>query len=118
MRTYLLSGALPRDNVQVSMHARAFTLVIRESVDSPCMDGTDTPYCVIKTSKNQLSTNLSQSISFRFILFRCSATTRLSNSLKSIAEVLNWKVAKLPNCSFSYFQMDYLKLLAHNGCIS
>ncbi len=52
---------------------------IRESVDSLCRDGTDTPYSVIQTeaSKNLLTTNLPQCISFHrhlSFIFGCSAT--------------------------------------------
>ena len=78
-------------------------IYIRESVDSLCRDGMDTPYTQYKIN---VSKSL-QKISFKFLKgsnlhFRgFLQPTRLTKLPKSFAKVENWKLAELPVCSRS-----------------
>ena len=77
--------------------------IIRESVDSLCRDGTDTPYTQYKIkvfkSLQKITFKLSWAPNLHFRGFL--QPTRLPKWPKSFVKVESWKVAEIPVCSRS-----------------
>ena len=79
------------------------SVCIRESVDSLCRDGTDTPYTQYKIkvfkSLQKITFKLSKAPNLHFR--GCLQPTRLPKSPKSFVKVENWTAVEIPVCSCS-----------------
>ncbi len=93
-----------------------FVYSITESVDSVCRDGTDMPYVQYKQKPGKLPQKHEQKLSKVPDLHH--GATRPSKLLGTIAEVPNWKSAKVPNCSSSFFFLEkaYLMTAVSSNC--